>query len=432
VEEMEALEVPLILGNTYHLALRPTTELLDDCGGLHKFMGWRRAMLTDSGGFQMVSLLKLANITEEGVTFQSPSDGSKMLLTPEKSMQLQNEIGADIMMALDDVVSSTTPSRERVEEAMHRTLRWIDRCISAHSRPTAQNLFGIVQGGLDLDLRAHCCEELIKRDLPGYAIGGLSGGEAKDQFWRVVYHCAMRLPADKPRYCMGVGYPIDLVVCVALGIDMFDCVYPARTARFGVALTDGGNMQLKNKKFKADFSPIEKDCSCATCTSFTRAYLHCLVCKEQTGARLVTIHNIAYMMRLGKRMRQAIRDDVFPEFVLGFFQKWYPRGDWPQWCYDALAQVNINLPHPPVVVAKEAAASPNAAPPASRDEQAATASRVESASEADGIGGSGPGKERGMEGGMSKRASKRGEKKAERAEKKRQRAEGLVRSGTLP
>ncbi len=154
VEEMEALEVPLILGNTYHLALRPTTKLLDECGGLHKFMGWRRAMLTDSGGFQMVSLLKLANITEEGVTFQSPSDGSKMLLTPEKSMQLQNEIGADIMMALDDVVSSTTPSRERVEEAMHRTLRWIDRCIAAHSRPTAQNLFGIVQVGLPLLARA--------------------------------------------------------------------------------------------------------------------------------------------------------------------------------------------------------------------------------------------------------------------------------------
>ena len=229
VEEMEALEVPLILGNTYHLALRPTTELLDDCGGLHKFMGWRRAMLTDSGGFQMVSLLKLANITEEGVTFQSPSDGSKMLLTPEKSIQLQNEIGADIMMALDDVVSSTTPSRERVEEAMHRTLRWIDRCIGAHSRPSDQNLFGIVQGGLDLELRGQCCDELVKRDLPGYAIGGLSGGEAKDEFWQVVHHCAQRLPANKPRYCMGVGYPVDLVVCVALGVDMFDCVYPART-----------------------------------------------------------------------------------------------------------------------------------------------------------------------------------------------------------
>ena len=202
VEEMEALDVPLILGNTYHLALRPTTELLDECGGLHKFMGWRRAMLTDSGGFQMVSLLKLANITEEGVTFQSPSDGSKMLLTPEKSMQLQNEIGADIMMALDDVVSSTTPSHERVEEAMQRTLRWIDRCIAAHKRPQSQNLFGIVQGGLDLDLRAKCCEELVKRDLPGYAIGGLSGGEAKDEFWRVVYGCTQRLPACKPRYSL--------------------------------------------------------------------------------------------------------------------------------------------------------------------------------------------------------------------------------------
>ena len=323
VEEMEALDVPLILGNTYHLALRPTTELLDACGGLHEFMGWRRAMLTDSGGFQMVSLLKLAQINEEGVTFQSPSDGTKMLLTPEKSMELQNEIGADIMMALDDVVSSTTPSYERVKEAMHRTLRWIDRCIASHARPSHQNLFGIVQGGLDLDLRAECCEELVKRDLPGYAIGGLSGGEAKDEFWRVVFHCTQRLPANKPRYCMGVGYPVDLVVCVALGVDMFDCVYPARTARFGVALTDHGNMQLKNKKYKSDFAPIEEDCTCISCAKFSRAYLHCLVCKEQTGARLVTIHNIAYMMRLGQRMRAAIQADAFPQFVLNFFQTWY-------------------------------------------------------------------------------------------------------------
>ncbi|EKX51466.1 hypothetical protein GUITHDRAFT_85003 [Guillardia theta CCMP2712] len=247
VDELEALDVPIILGNTYHLALRPGTELLDELGGLHDFMGWRRSILTDSGGFQMVSLLKLANITEEGVTFQSPSDGSQMLLTPEKSIQLQNEIGADIIMALDDVVSSTTPDPERVQEAMHRTLRWIDRCIAAHKKPDKQNLFGIVQGGLDLDLRATCCHELIKRNLPGYAIGGLSGGEAKDEFWKVVLCCTKLLPPNKPRYCMGVGYPIDLVVCVALGVDMFDCVYPARTARFGVALTDNGNMVRRGR-----------------------------------------------------------------------------------------------------------------------------------------------------------------------------------------
>mmetsp|Transcript_21361 Transcript_21361/g.33412 ORF Transcript_21361/g.33412 Transcript_21361/m.33412 type:complete len:279 (+) Transcript_21361:533-1369(+) len=257
-------------------------------------------------------------------------------------VQLQNEIGADIMMALDDVVSSTTEG-PRVEEAMHRTTRWIDRCISAHKRPNEQNLFGIVQGGLDLELRRRSCEDLIKRDLPGYAIGGLSGGEAKDQFWRVVYESARRLPPHKPRYCMGVGYPIDLVVCVAGGVDQFDCVYPARTARFGVALTDIGTMQLKNKRYKGDTSPIEKDCKCSTCSHFTRAYLHCLVAKEQTGARLVTIHNIAYMMRLGSRMREAIRSGTFPEFVVSFFKGWYPKGDYPTWCVEALASVGITI-----------------------------------------------------------------------------------------
>jgi len=247
------------------------------------------------------------------------------------------------MMALDDVVSSTTEG-PRVEEAMHRTLRWIDRCISAHSRPGEQNLFGIVQGGLNLELRGKCCEELVKRELPGYAIGGLSGGEAKDEFWRVVLHCTQRLPADKPRYCMGVGYPTDLVVCVALGVDMFDCVYPARTARFGVALTDMGNLNLKQKRYRSEMIPIEPDCGCETCKHFTRAYLHTVAAKEQTGARLVTIHNIAYMMRLGKRMREAILEDRFPAFAADFFSSWFPAGDYPTWCVDALAEVGITLP----------------------------------------------------------------------------------------
>ncbi|XP_078441281.1 uncharacterized protein LOC144711223 isoform X2 [Wolffia australiana] len=233
--QLEDIGCQIILGNTYHLALRPTAELLDDMGGLHKFMNWDRALLTDSGGFQMVSLLHLADITEKGVTFQSPADGQPMLLTPEESIQIQNKIGADIIMALDDVVK-TTITGPRVEEAMYRTLRWIDRCIAAHQRPHDQNLFGIVQGGLDPVLRDICVKGLVERNLPGYAIGGLSGGEDKDSFWRVVAQCTAALPEDKPRYVMGVGYPLDIVVCSALGADMYDCVYPTRTARFGTAL----------------------------------------------------------------------------------------------------------------------------------------------------------------------------------------------------
>ncbi len=227
--ESPALDNEIILANTYHLALRPGAELLGAVGGLHKFMGWDRNILTDSGGFQMVSLLALAKITEEGVTFQSPVDGSKMLLTPEESMRVQNEIGSDIMMALDDVVSSVTVDDARFREATHRTLRWIDRCIAAHKRPSEQCLFGIVQGGLDVSpggLRDICLDGMLLRDahLPGYAIGGLAGGESKDAFWRVVLHACQRLPQNKPRYLMGVGYPLDLVVCSALGVDMYDCV----------------------------------------------------------------------------------------------------------------------------------------------------------------------------------------------------------------
>ncbi|KJE93636.1 queuine tRNA-ribosyltransferase [Capsaspora owczarzaki ATCC 30864] len=228
-EQVESLGCQLILGNTYHLGTRPGPALLQQLGGLHKFMNWNRSLLTDSGGFQMVSLLALAEITEEGVRFQSPHDGSMLMLTPEKSMELQNVIGADIMMQLDDVVSSLI-SGPRVVEAMHRSIRWLDRCIEAHSAPHKQSLFAIIQGGLDNNLRTQCVAEMVKRDLPGYAIGGLSGGEQKDPFWRVVDHCTNLLPENKPRYLMGVGYAVDLVVCSALGVDMFDCVFPTRTA----------------------------------------------------------------------------------------------------------------------------------------------------------------------------------------------------------
>mmetsp|Transcript_15297 Transcript_15297/g.25240 ORF Transcript_15297/g.25240 Transcript_15297/m.25240 type:complete len:323 (-) Transcript_15297:202-1170(-) len=316
---------------------------MEDLGGLHRFMNWDRGLLTDSGGFQMVSLLKLAEITEEGVTFQSPVDGTPMLLTPEKSIDIQNKIGADIIMALDDVVPSTTTDPARFEEATYRTLRWLRRCIKAHQRPGDQNLFGIVQGGLDPELREVCLRDMVTLDLPGYAIGGLAGGEDKNLFWRVVAQCTAALPENKPRYCMGVGYPVDLVVCVALGVDMFDCVFPSRTARFGTALVPMGMMNLKNSEYGTDYRPIDASCHCMVCKKYTRAYLHTVAGKEAVGGQLLTYHNIAYQMSLMRSLRQAIINNTFPDFVRSFIQTQYPANDVPGWIVDALEVAGIPL-----------------------------------------------------------------------------------------
>lgn len=344
--DMHGDTVPeIILGNTYHLASQPGTELLAEQGGLHKFMHWPRNLLTDSGGFQMVSLLKLARITEEGVRFQHPDDGRELLLTPEESIRCQNNIGADIMMQLDDVVSSICPDHDRMTEAMHRSVRWLDRCIAAHAKPQVQNLFGIVQGGLDVSpggLRDQCVAEYLKRDasLPGYAIGGLAGGEDKESFWKVVAHNTAGLPGNKPRYLMGVGYPLDIVVCVALGVDMFDCVYPTRTARFGVALTRQGTLRLKSKHCATQVSrPVQRGCPCLLCrpttetqqqsgtktqssSSFTsRAALHVMFKDNaELACQLLTQHNIVYMMTLMRSMRHAIAqgDDTYGAFIREF------------------------------------------------------------------------------------------------------------------
>lgn len=308
--DQEAMAPEIILGNTYHLALQPGTELIAAFGGLHKFMNWKHSLLTDSGGFQMVSLLDLAEITEQGVKFQSPIDGTEMMLTPEQSIKFQNEIGADIMMQLDDVVSSLNMDVERFKEATARSVRWLDRCIASHTRPTEQNLFAIIQGGLDVSpggLREQCLHEMVKRNTPGYAIGGLAGGEDKASFCKVVFHNTSGLPLNKPRYLMGVGYPVDLVICVALGVDMFDCVYPTRTARFGVALVENGSMRIKAKEFSNQNKPLEDICKCSTCLNNSRAYLHTLFKEnDPLGAQLMSIHNISYMMRLMRTMRSAI------------------------------------------------------------------------------------------------------------------------------
>ncbi|KAL5011278.1 hypothetical protein ScPMuIL_009829 [Solemya velum] len=343
-EQLEDLDCRIILANTYHLGHRPGVDTLNKAGGLHKFMAWNRSLLTDSGGFQMVSLLKLAEITEEGVKFQSPHDGSEMLLTPEKSIEIQNSIGADIMMQLDDVVHSCTTG-PRVEEAMHRTVRWLDRCVKANKRPDDQNIFPIVQGGLNPELRVQCAKELTKRDVPGFAIGGLSGGEEKSSFWRMVTISTDNLPKEKPRYLMGVGFAVDLVVCVALGCDMFDCVFPTRTARFGTALMPHGQLNLKNKKYARDFRAIDEACPCSTCKKYTRAYLHTVVTNEPVACSLLTVHNIAYQLRLMTFIRESIMEDKFPEFIQKFFSKLFPKGDYPTWAVEALQSVNIILKH---------------------------------------------------------------------------------------
>ncbi|XP_042516280.1 queuine tRNA-ribosyltransferase catalytic subunit 1-like isoform X4 [Macadamia integrifolia] len=296
--QLEEIGCQLILGNTYHLALRPSSELIDELGGLHKFMNWQRALLTDSGGFQMVSLLHLADITEKGVTFQSPVDGKPMLLTPEESIEIQNRIGADIIMALDDVVK-TTITGPRIEEAMYRTLRWIDRCIAAHKRPHEQNLFGIVQGGLDPVLRDICVRGLVDRNLPG-----------------------------------------------ALGADMYDCVYPTRTARFGTALIPEGVLKLKHKAMAEDVRPIDTTCECMVCKNYTRAYIHCLVTKDAMGSELLSYHNLFYMMKLSRDLHMSIIKGCFPEFVCGFLQRMVLVSEgYRLWCcLSHVLDVNLDTP----------------------------------------------------------------------------------------
>ncbi|XP_064355325.1 queuine tRNA-ribosyltransferase catalytic subunit 1 [Dromaius novaehollandiae] len=341
--QLAALGCRICLGNTYHLGTRPGPELVQRAGGLHGFMDWPHNLLTDSGGFQMVSLSALSEVTEEGVHFRSPYGGEEILLSPEKSIEIQNALGADIMMQLDDVVSSTTTG-PRVEEAMHRSVRWLDRCIAANRHPERQHLFAIIQGGLDPALRTKCLEEMTRREVPGFAIGGLSGGEEKGQFWRVVKLSAERLPRDKPRYLMGVGYATDLVVCVALGCDMFDCVFPTRTARFGSALVPWGSLQLKNKQFAKDFRPIDEACGCPTCRGYSRAYLHALLRSDTAALHHLTVHNIAYQLNLMRAVRESILAQRFPRFVRDFMRTMYgSRERYPAWAVEALASVGIPL-----------------------------------------------------------------------------------------
>ncbi|KAH7888671.1 tRNA-guanine(15) transglycosylase-like protein, partial [Phlebopus sp. FC_14] len=347
-QQVESLGITLMLNNTYHLNLRPGIKVLDEAGGAHKFQGWDRNLLTDSGGFQLVSLSKLTKITEEGALFSSPFTGEPTMLTPEESISIQHSIGADIIMQLDDVVSSLTVG-PRVGEAMERSVRWLDRCIVQHERSgrkDRQNLFAIVQGGLDPTLRDQCLDAMIERKdrVAGYAIGGLSGGEEKDVFWRIVKQCADRLPVDRPRYAMGVGFAEDLLVCVALGVDMADCVFPTRTARFGVALTFKGPLNLRLRKHANSMDLIEANCPCPTCASGTsRAMLHHIVTIETAGAHALTQHNLVFQGRVMGGARDAIIEGSFPDYLCVFFKNYFGEHGYPAWCVDALRSVGVDL-----------------------------------------------------------------------------------------
>lgn len=274
------------------------------------------------------------------------------LLTPEHSISLQNSIGSDIIMQLDDVIATTSPDHARIKEAMYRSIRWLDRCISAHANPTTQNIFCIIQGGLDLELRRECCREMAARDTPGVAIGGLSGGEAKEEYCKVVETCTSLLPEGKPRYVMGVGFPEDLLVSMALGADMFDCVWPTRTARFGNAVTSTGTLNLRHKSYAYDFGAIDEGCGCVCCKSeedgglgITRAFIHHTAAKETVGAHLLSMHNVHYLLSMMGEARQAILEDRYPAFLKGWFAKLYA-GDktkYPQWAVGALRGVGVDL-----------------------------------------------------------------------------------------
>lgn len=318
--ELEDLGVEIILSNTYHLYLRPGSDVVAEAGGLHKFMNWDHPILTDSGGFQVFSLGPLRTISEEGVKFRSHLDGSQHFISPEKSMEIQMDLGADIIMAFDECAPYPA-DREYVQESKDLTTRWAKRCQKAHTR-VDQSLFGIVQGGMYKDLRRESALELLDLDFPGYGIGGLSVGEPKEIMYEVLEDLIPIMPPSKPRYLMGVGSPDCLVEGVLRGVDMFDCVWPTRLARHGMVITSEGNLTIRNLPFARDFGPIEEDCTCYTCQNFSRGYIrHLLKANEVLGIRLTTIHNIAFLMRLMQEIRQAIASDTLPEFSKDFLTR---------------------------------------------------------------------------------------------------------------
>ncbi len=324
-EELKEIGSGIILSNTYHLWLRPGEDIVSLAGGLHKFMNYDGPILTDSGGFQVFSLAKSKDITEEGVKFKNHLNGDSLLLTPEKSIEIQTKLGSDIMMSFDECVKWPS-THEYMEESVNRTLRWAQRG-KIVKKDNEQLLFGIVQGGEYKDLRKFCAEELVKMDFDGYSIGGTSVGEDKQTMYKMVEYSTPYLPENKLRYLMGVGDPIDLIENVMRGVDLFDCVSPTRLARHGHTYTKYGKINIKNSKYKDDFTPID-NCDCYTCKNYTKAYIrHLIVANETFGARLLSIHNIYYLHQLMLQIRENIKKGTLVEFRDEFIKNYYKKGE---------------------------------------------------------------------------------------------------------
>jgi len=325
-DELRDLNALIILSNTYHLHLRPGEDLVQEAGGLHKFMNWDRPILTDSGGFQVFSLASLRKLTEEGVTFRSHLDGSKHFFSPETSIAIQEKLGSDIAMQFDEC-SAYPCSYDQAQKAMKRTIRWLHRCMDAKKRDD-QALFGIVQGAFYKDLRIECAKEMSKLDLPGFGIGGLSVGEPKDIMYDMLDAISPYMPEGKPRYLMGVGSPDCLIEGVIRGVDMFDCVLATRVARNGTVFTRNGRLVIRNAKYAHDFMPLEEGCDCYACRNFSRAYIrHLLKAEEIFGLRLCSLHNLRFLTRLMEDVRRAIEQDALGDFIEDFYAG-HGRGNW--------------------------------------------------------------------------------------------------------
>ena len=320
-EELKEMNSAVILSNTYHLWLRPGADVVKKAGGLHKFMNYNGPILTDSGGFQVFSLAKPKDISEEGVKFKSHLDGSNLFLTPEISIEVQNKLDSDIAMSFDECIPYPA-SYEYAKRSTERTLRWARRGKEVFNNER-QSLFGIVQGGEYTDLREYSAKETVKIGFDGYSIGGTSVGEGKDVMYKMIEDGIRYLPTDKPRYLMGVGEPFDILEGVERGVDMFDCVLPTRIARHGNAFTRDGKMNIKNAKYKEDFTPIESDCDCYACQNYTRAYIRHLITSNETfGARLLSIHNIRFLIKLTEEIRESIKNDNFLEYKENFMRRY--------------------------------------------------------------------------------------------------------------
>ena len=321
-EELKDIGAQIILSNTYHLYLRPGENIVKETGGLHNFMNWDRPILTDCGGFQVFSLSELRTISEDGVEFRSHLDGSKHLFTPEKVMQIEEDLGADIIMSFDECCPYPS-TYEYTKNSMERTTRWAVRCKKAHKNTEKQGLFGIIQGGFYKDLRKQSAEDLIKLDFPGYAIGGISVGEPKEEFLDILRYTTPLMPENKPRYLMGVGTPDYLIEAALSGIDMCDCVLPTRIARNGTAMTWNGKVVIRNATYERDFTPLDPECDCYACKNYTRAYIrHLVKTKEILGTRLLSIHNLYFLTKLMERVRIEIENDNLLEFRDEFYKKY--------------------------------------------------------------------------------------------------------------